>query len=185
MSVDDESEAFESAVARLPYPVFVVDGASRLRAMNEHARKLWAVEHLHESQLERSPIHPISTVIHRLRTGGGGGDESAVVQLASGSRYEVIHSTRSPKGDARWLILMLRPFPTQASVDVAAVRTRWSLTPREAEVAAACIIGRTSAEICEALSISRETLKTHMARLLDKADCENRTQLIAKYLFGE
>jgi len=180
----DDSEAFESAVSRLPYPVFVVDGMSRLRAMNVHAEAVWAQERLHESQIDRAPSHPISLVIRQLREDASKSEESPVLELASGSRYEVIHSTRSPKGDARWLMLMLRPFPTQASVDAAAVRKRWSLTPKEAEVAAACIVGRSSAEICASLSISRETLKTHMARLLDKADCDNRSQLIAKYLFG-
>ena len=52
-------------------------------------------------------------------------------------------------------------------------------------VTATVIAGQTTAEMCDALSISRETLKTHIARLLDKANCENRSQLIAKYLFGD
>ncbi len=152
--------------------------------MNGHAKELWVVERLHESQIDRAPSHPISLVILQLRADGSSSEEAPVLELSSGLRYEVIHSKRSPKGDARWLMLMLRPFPTEVSVDPAIVRKRWSLTPKEAEVAAACIIGRTSSEICVALSISRETLKTHMARLLDKTDCENRSQLIAKYLFG-
>ena len=149
MPVADESEAFESAVSRLPYPVFVVDSESRLRAMNAHAKKMWSEERFHESQTERWPSHPISQVIKRLRAGIADGDEATVLQLSTGSRYEVIHSSRSPKGEGRWLMLMLRPFPTHASVDPAVVRKLWSLTPREAEVAAACIIGRTTAEICE------------------------------------
>lgn len=183
MASSDEREAFESAVSRLPHPVFVVDGASRLRPMNTFAEKLWREERLEERQLERSPNHPLSRIIGALRTGDLD-DETTVLQLR-GSRYEVIHSTRSPKGEGRWLIVMLRPFPIAAAVNRDDVRRRWSLTPREADVAAACIAGRTSSEICVELSISRETLKTHMARLLHKADCANRSQLIAKYVFGD
>lgn len=67
----DETDAFESAVARLPFPVFVV-----------------------------------------------------VLQVDGGKRYEVIHSTRSPKGGERWLMLILRPFLTAAAVSQAALRER-------------------------------------------------------------
>jgi DNA-binding CsgD family transcriptional regulator len=178
-----EDNAFESAVARLPYPVFVVDGEQRLRPMNEDARRLAAEEKL-PPLLDRAPSHPISKVVARMRGGIMQGDEDAILNL-SGTRYEVIHSTRSAKGEQRWLMLMLRPFPTTIGVNRPALQKRWSLTTRETDVAAAVIAGQTTAEICDSLSISRETLKTHIARLLDKADCENRSQLIAKYLFGQ
>lgn len=183
--IAEDGQAFESAVSRLPYPVFVVDSQSRLRAMNASAKHLWITERMHESQIERSPSHPISRLVINIRSGAIDEDETTVLQLAGGVRYEVIHSIRSPKGEGRWHMLMLRPFPTPLTVDRKGLRKRWSLTPRESDVAALCIAGRTSAEICEALCISRETLKTHMARLLGKADCQNRSQLIAKYLFNE
>ncbi len=182
----DENEAFESAVSRLPHPVFVVDNESRLRAINTEAKQLWVEERMDESQIQRSPLHPFSKVILAIRAEQVGEDEETMVlQLSGGTRYEVIHSTRSPKGQGRWLMLILRPFPTELMIDRAALARRWSLTPKEAEVAAACIAGRTSEEICEALTITRGTLKTHIARLLDKADCANRSQLVARYLFGD
>jgi DNA-binding CsgD family transcriptional regulator len=180
---NEESVAFESAVARLPYPVFVLDGKGRLRAMNASARKIWIDARLHEAVLTQFPSHPVSRILRDLRAGTQDDDESVVLLLGE-SRYEVIHSTRSPKGEGRWLMLMLRPFPTAVSIDRDALRRRWTLTPRESEVAAACIAGRTTAEICTDLSISRETLKSHLARLLVKSDCHNRSQLIAKFLFG-
>jgi len=183
--IAQESEAFESAVSRLPYPVFVVDSENRLRPMNSHAKHLWDEEGLDELQLVRSPSHPLSRLIVRVRGGEGEDEETTVLQLSKGARYEVIHSTPSLKGETRWLMVMLRPFPTGLTVDQSALRERWSLTPREAEVAAACIAGRTTGEICEALAISRETVKTHVARVLDKANCQNRSQLITTYLFGE
>jgi len=176
MPLPEENDAFESAVARLPYPVFVVDGSARPRAMNVQARELGAAQRIEQ---------PLARIIAALRAPSADDLETSVLRLDGGARYEVIHSTRSPKGGERWLMLILRPFPTAATVNPSALRKQWSLTPREAEVAAACIGGRTSAEICEQFSISRETLKSHMARLLDKAGCENRSQLVAKYLFGD
>lgn len=184
MTFSQEREAFESAVSRLPYAVFVVDSDNRLRAMNRQAERLWSQESFHELQIRATPNHQLSKVVAKIRGGTAEDDEVLVLQLGD-ERFEVIHSTPSPKGDRRWLMLMLRPFPNVISVDLEALRRRWSLTRREAEVAAACIAGRSTAEICEALSISRETVKTHVARLLHKSDCQSRTQLIAKYLFGE
>ena len=174
-----ESEAFESAVSRLPYPVFVVTSESCIRAMNLHARELWDPE-----QSSDWAEHPISQLVARLRDGTASGEEVTVLELAEGERYEVIHSTRSAKGAERWLMLVLRPLPTPSSIDLAELRRRWSLTPREAEIAAACIAGRSNLEIAEEFSITRETVKTHVARLLGKSASENRSQLIAKYLFG-
>lgn len=179
-----DETAFASAVSRLPYPVFLLDSESHLRALNSSAKDLWIQERMHESQMERSPAHPVSRLLRAIRSGKGDEEGTTILQL-SGVRYEVIHSAPSPKGAGRWLVLMLRPFPTENSVDRRALRKRWSLTPREAEVAAACIAGRTTEDMCQSLSISRQTLKTHVKRLLDKADCRNRSQLIAKYLFGE
>src|SRR5688572_21119165 len=97
MAAAEDSEAFESAVSRLPYPVFVVDSGMRLRAMNPQARALWKAERLHEQLLQRPQSHPLAEVIKRVLEGHGEDDDTATVQLAR-VRYEVIHSTRSPKG---------------------------------------------------------------------------------------
>jgi len=180
----EEENAFASAVSRLPYPVFLLDSESHLRALNTQAEDLWNQERMNKAQLERWPSHPLSIVLRSLRAGEIKDDEP-IDLLLRGIRYEVIHSTQSPRGAGRWFIVMLRPFPTERVVDAGVLRKRWSLTPREAQVAAACIAGHTTSEMCQSLSISRETLKTHVGRLLRKTNCQNRSQLIAKYLFGD
>jgi DNA-binding CsgD family transcriptional regulator len=183
LKVPDEKDAFESAVARLPYPVFIVGEGSRLRAINDAARTIWNEQALHESQTERFPAHPLSLVIRSIQSAPQESHEVDVLQLGA-VRYEVISSYPSTKGSRRWLMLMLRPLDGEAKIDHASIRKRWSLTPRETEIAAACIAGRTSAEICSALSISRETFKTHMKRILNKAECETRSQMMTRYFFG-
>jgi DNA-binding CsgD family transcriptional regulator len=181
MDAENQISALESAVSRLPYPVFVLDGAARFRAINDHAKRLWASERLGEAP---PSSHPFAQIVSRLENAAGPAD-LPTLQLKNGIRYEVIHSTRSPKGAGRWLLFMLRPLPSPFTVDRAALRKRWSLTPKEAEVAAECIAGRSTEEMCRSLAIARETLKTHVARVLDKAGCENRAQLIAKFVFGD
>lgn len=180
----NEDEAFVSAVSRLPHPVFVVDNESRLRALNAEAKQLWTADGMDESQIVRCSAHPLTRAVLAIRAGAPD-EETTVLELSGGSRYELIHSSLSPKGQGRWLMLILRPFPTALTIDRVALQKRWSLTPKEAEVAAACIGGRTSEEMSEVLSITRGTLKTHIARVLGKADCSSRSQLIAKYLFGD
>lgn len=54
-----------------------------------------------------------------------------------------------------------------------------NLTARELEVLRQVAFGRTNREAGEALFISEETVKTHVARILDKLDLQNRAQLVA------
>lgn len=52
------------------------------------------------------------------------------------------------------------------------------LTPRELEVPRALARGRTNAEIAAELFLSPATVKTHVARILDKLDLRHRTQAV-------
>jgi len=55
---------------------------------------------------------------------------------------------------------------------------RWdSLTEREQEVAALACMGYRNYEIAETLSISHETVKTHMQNIFTKFDIRNRNEL--------
>jgi len=53
------------------------------------------------------------------------------------------------------------------------------LSEREAEVVALAAIGRRNSEIAEALRISIDTVKTHLARSFRKLEVHNRTELSA------
>lgn len=53
------------------------------------------------------------------------------------------------------------------------------LSPREREVLALVAEGRSNKAIAAALSVSPNTVKTHVASLLHKLDAENRVQLAA------
>jgi two-component system, NarL family, response regulator LiaR len=56
------------------------------------------------------------------------------------------------------------------------------LTPRETEVLRQLALGRSNKEIADALSISDETVKTHVGNVLSKLQAENRAQAIVQAL---
>lgn len=56
------------------------------------------------------------------------------------------------------------------------------LTPRETEVLRQIALGRANKEIAGALSISDETVKTHVGNVLSKLQVENRAQAIVQAL---
>ena len=57
-----------------------------------------------------------------------------------------------------------------------------SLSRREIEVIAMIAHGRTSAEIADALSLSPNTVRTHVRNAMVKLDVHSRAQLVAKVL---
>jgi len=56
------------------------------------------------------------------------------------------------------------------------------LTPREIQVLRQLALGRSNKEIADALTISDETVKTHVGNLLSKLQVENRAQAIVQAL---
>jgi two-component system, NarL family, response regulator LiaR len=54
-----------------------------------------------------------------------------------------------------------------------------TLSIREEQVLRQITLGRTNREIAEHLSVGEETIKTHVARILDKVGLQHRAQLIA------
>ncbi len=55
------------------------------------------------------------------------------------------------------------------------------LTPRQREVLAHLVVGRTYAEIARALFVSEKTVSSHISTMLTKTGCANRTELAQLY----
>ncbi|GAB20442.1 putative two-component response regulator [Gordonia effusa NBRC 100432] len=73
-----------------------------------------------------------------------------------------------------------RAISTGSAETVAAQQV--SLTDREAEVLGLVAEGMSNGEVAEHLHISVTTVKTHVANLMSKTDCDNRVRLAIYYL---
>lgn len=170
--------AFRSALERLPIAVVIVDGDNRLEAYNSRAKALFEVESLRGDLLDARPRHPLSVLIRRILGSSDEPDEETIT-FPSERRYRVEPSRRSEKGKGRWLMLLIGEAETESSnPDLEA----HGFTPREREVAEVVLTGKSNDEACALLSISRDTLKTHMRRLFEKTGSRNRAEFAVKML---
>ena len=106
------------------------------------------------------------------------GSVSRVIASIEGE-YDVVTAEWTPEGDVRVQIRAvseaLLSELMQARVHVLANHAR--LTPREREVLDLLLLGRSLAEIGQALSIKARTAKFHAANLLEKMHAESRLDL--------
>ena len=72
--------------------------------------------------------------------------------------------------------------PSVSRQMIQATATNDDLTPREIEVLRQLALGRSNKEIADALSISDETVKTHVGHVFSKLRVENRSQAIVQAL---
>ncbi|MGZ8868294.1 MAG: helix-turn-helix transcriptional regulator, partial [Thermoanaerobaculia bacterium] len=172
---EKRNEALESAFGRLPMAVVVVEGDQTLHPLNARATDLFEKECLRGDLVTARPSHPLSTLIVRLM-GEPDGAERMTVAFPSGSRFDIDASRRSEKGSDRWLVLLIEPH-RQRSVDDEAFQA-WDLTPRERQVVQLMVDGASSKEICAALGLAPNTLKTHVKSALMKTGTRTRAELV-------
>ncbi|HET7705439.1 MAG TPA: helix-turn-helix transcriptional regulator [Thermoanaerobaculia bacterium] len=175
----ERKEALESAFGRLPMAVVVVEGDQTLHPLNSRAVELFEREGLRGDLVSARPSHPLSTFVVRLM-GSSDGAERLTIAFPSGNRFDVDASRRSEKGSDRLLVLLIEPH-RQRAVDEEAFRA-WDLTPRERQVVQMMVDGASSAEICKALGLAGNTLKTHVKSALMKTGTRTRAELVARIL---
>jgi two-component system, NarL family, nitrate/nitrite response regulator NarL len=70
--------------------------------------------------------------------------------------------------------------PRMASLDVA--NKNWRLTPREEQIVAEVVSGKTNNEIAQTLGVSAQTVKHHLTSIFDKVGVYNRLELALFYV---
>jgi DNA-binding CsgD family transcriptional regulator len=75
--------------------------------------------------------------------------------------------------------VIARPTPRPFDGNPAAVATL-GISARELEVLGEILAGRSNQEIADKLGVSRNTVKSHVARLLDKLDAKRRGDAVAR-----
>lgn len=110
----------------------------------------------------RNPLYSYSGILRRLR----------------GSVTVYLLCCQAADGEARIMVMFTEEQETLKTPD----GHQPLLTPREMEIIELLALGKTNAQISEALYITRETVKSHVSNLLTKFGVPSRTALIAKVL---
>ena len=88
-----------------------------------------------------------------------------------------VETTGAP---THWLAVQ-RPEAVSAVDRVRAAARRWRLTRRQAEVLAEVARGLSNRDIATALGCAGSTVELHVTAVLDKAGCQSRAQLVARF----
>jgi DNA-binding CsgD family transcriptional regulator len=96
--------------------------------------------------------------------------------------YEVV-PLATPGAPTHFLALERRTSP-DAALGAARLATRARLTQRQREVLAHVVHGKTNKEVATELGIDESTVEFHVSKLLARAGCGSRAELIAKSCTG-
>lgn len=150
--------AVRACLATLEVPAAIIDSVGRIKVGNALAQE--------QSRREAEPF------------------EGALAQALTGpsSGFDV---TPLRDGGARYyLAIAKRPGPNLEAQLSAAARG-WGLTTRETQTLALVAEGLSSLSISARLACAERTAEVHVGRLLAKAGCKSRTQLIARFWSAE
>lgn len=129
----------------------------------------------------------------------GDGLPMAVAGLVARARTaaEGLARTRVRARDGQWLSLYAEALsaavdapvavvvePTRPLEMAAVMADAYELTPRERDVAAQVLIGRSTQEIAAALFLSAWTVQDHLKKVFDKVGVRSRSELTARFFFG-
>lgn len=81
------------------------------------------------------------------------------------------------RGFSGAMVLIIDPTRTD-KVSTEGLQALYSLTPAEAEICRLLVGGLDTGEVAETRNVSRETVRTHVKRLLEKTGTKNRVQLV-------
>lgn len=148
----------DAALSRINAPAFVITSCGLIREANAAARVL----------LERDAVK----IAEALRDAAAGRRPRIDVELV-----------RVDDG-AAWLLAIVKPASDdeRIAVCIETCRTRWGLTPKQATVLAFVMRGLPNAAIAAELACVERTVELHVSALLDRADVDNRSALVAKVL---
>jgi DNA-binding NarL/FixJ family response regulator len=162
-----------AAIARTRPDVVLIDlkmpGISGLQAIREiragSPRAAVIVFTMYESP---------SYVYEAMRAGASG------YVLKSASKEELVRAIRAVHSGAGFLQAEItRPLLRRLALDARADADRLDLSLRELQILESLAEGRSNKEIAVALSISEETVKTHLKRLYEKLGASDRAQAVA------
>jgi len=148
--------ALTAALEALGVPAFVLGPAGRV----VHASSSGAV------LLERDR----SGTLEALRRAAAGDRDAGYLAVGLSSSGAPDHCLAIQHGT-----------PEEPARRAAAAALTWGLTPRQRDVLTLLSAGRCNKEIAAQLGCAERTVELHVSACLEKARCEQRTQLVAKF----
>lgn len=167
-----KAEALQVAVNHIPLPVLVLDTAGELLILNQAARELFRGPAVPGDVLEGArrfllrPVHKERSVDFSPN-----GKTKERLRLILGQVREA-GEPRLPQ-----LVFLVRP-GSMLPLDPARLVERFGFTHKEAELADLVAQGLTNKEIAARLSVSAETIRSHLAEAFAKSGAKNRAELV-------
>jgi DNA-binding CsgD family transcriptional regulator len=179
---DDEARAFEALVPslrrRLKLQAWAGSTGLHLEALMVAMDAIGAPAFL--ARLDGYPVHANAHARGLLELDG----PSARARLARAVRGADPSSQVSPiraPGVPTHFLVVLPAGDAEHRVRLARAAERWSLTPRQAEVLALVVQGEANKTIAATLECSVRTVEVHVTALFEKAQCESRAELGARF----
>jgi DNA-binding NarL/FixJ family response regulator len=100
--------------------------------------------------------------------------------LKTASKEELLHAIRAVAGGSGYLhASVTMPVLKRVAHDARSVGSRRELTPRERQILEALAEGRSNKLIAQQLSLSEETVKSHLRSLYEKLGAEDRAHAVS------
>ncbi|MDB4960830.1 MAG: LuxR family transcriptional regulator [Myxococcales bacterium] len=154
--------ALETTLEQLGVPAFIVSATGRVFDANQVGKTLLEARR--------------AEVTTALR--------DALAQRPSQIQFEVTRF-RQHGAEDHWLaILRVRAVDVRVVRAISGAVSRFQLTVRQREVLELLLRGETNANIATALAITERAVEQHVSAMLDRAEVDNRSALIALVLLG-
>ena len=175
-----DDEALSDALQRLRVPAFVVDSHEIIRWQNRGSRELIgdAVGKRAENYIDRIDVPRVRRQFTRTMLGTSeGGEYKATLISEDGVRTAVEISDVPITDEGRVVAVfgVIVPRPGEAPPP-----TSTMLTPRQHEVLLLLADGHSTTQLADALSISQETVRNHVKRVLRTMGARSRLEAVVR-----
>lgn len=167
----------------LPLAVFALDDAGAILFSNRRARRYLdagsgiRASHGHLRCEFSEDSSGLGAAVRRAATLAEGQAPIVVTARRSspGRRFELLLLP----GASRGVVMVFAYVPDEGeSVSQALVRKLYGLSERESEVASAVVAGRTLEQAAQALSVDKETVRSHLKRVFSKTETSRQAELV-------
>lgn len=154
-------------------------------ALTQVAGRLTAVSRSANDRLQRTMAGTLRYIVDRQYINV----DPVVVPRASGSQLRLLLAPLATSAAAfgaaeSVMVAFVFSADTGPRVCPETLSSVYGLTPAEARIAAKLTEGHSLAEIASVLSISIETVRTHIKRVFAKTCCDSQTNLVREILLG-